>query len=243
MNIMIFTDNEVLYNAFSNIVKEKSLDKQHKFVYACSPSNELFYKYPEVQKINVSSSGDDLIEQFNLIISCHSKQIFPKKVVNSIRCINIHPGFNPYNRGWFPQVFSIINNKPLGATIHEMDEFIDHGNIIIQKGIELFSWDTSLTAYNRVIAIEIKLLNEYINILIEGTYQSIPMVKEGNYNSKQDYDKLCKIDLDKMASYKDTINHLRALSHGELNNAYFLDEDNNKIYIKINLYKEGKNES
>ena len=85
MNIMIFTDNEVLYNAFSNIVKEKSLDKQHKFVYACSPSNELFYKYPEVQKINVSSFGDDLIEQFNLIISCHSKQIFPKSFLESAK--------------------------------------------------------------------------------------------------------------------------------------------------------------
>lgn len=243
MNIMIFTDNIVLYNACIKIIQAKKLDKLHKFTYACSPSNELFNTYSEVSKLKISTIQDYLIKSFDLIISCHSKQIFPRKIVNLIRCINVHPGFNPYNRGWFPQVFAIINKMKIGVTIHEMDEYVDHGNIIVQQEVELFSWDTSLTVYNRIIETEIKLLDNCIDDLIQKNYQSKPMKDEGNYNSIQDYKKLCQIDLNKRVSYQDAINHLRALSHGNLKNAYFLDDDNNKIYISINLNKESEDES
>ena len=43
----------------------------------------------------------------------------------------------------FQQVFSILNKLPVGVTIHEMDEQLDHGIIIVQKEINIFSWETS----------------------------------------------------------------------------------------------------
>lgn len=237
MNIMIFTDNLHMYNSFIAIIDKKIINNLHNFEYACSPSNQFFKKIDNIKEINIKEQLSILVKKFDLIISCHSKQIFPSTLVNNVRCINIHPGLNPYNRGWYPQIFSIINNMPLGATIHEMDEEIDHGNIIAQQQVILHSWDTSLTAYNKVIEMEVKLLEKHIVEIINATYQSTPMSTEGNYNSKQDFDKLCKINLNQVASYKDVINHLRALTHGDLNNAYYLDEDKNKIYLKITLEK------
>jgi len=240
MKILIFTDNLYMYNNFIKIIKNKRLDKLHYFEYACSPSNIIFKHINNVKELNIKSNINNIINKFNLIISCHSKQIFPSSLVNNIRCINIHPGLNPYNRGWYPQVFSIINKMPLGATIHEMDEEIDHGNIIIQKKIKVQSWDTSLTAYNRVLNAEIKLLDISIESIINSEYQSIPMEKEGNYNSKQDFNELCKLNLTEITTIGNLIDKLRALTHGIHKNAYFIDSENNKVFININLEKENK---
>lgn len=85
--------------------------------------------------INVrdKSTVDNIIGLYDLVFSLHCKQIFPKKLVDEVTCINFHPGFNPFNRGWYPQSFSIINGMPAGATIHKMDENVDSGEIIAQK--------------------------------------------------------------------------------------------------------------
>jgi hypothetical protein len=56
----------------------------------------------------VSKNIDDLCRSYDVIISWHCRQIFPKELIERVRCINIHPGFNPYNRGYFPHVFSDI---------------------------------------------------------------------------------------------------------------------------------------
>jgi len=237
LNIMVFTDNEFIYDNFITIIKDKKLHKAHNFTYACSISNDAFEKNDSVKKLRISEHVDSLIDKYDLIISCHSKQVFPAKLVNSIRCINIHPGLNPYNRGWYPQVFSIINKKPLGATIHEMDEQIDHGSIIVQKDIKLNSWDTSITAYNKVIQAEVELLKKSVNDIIYGTYLATPMLNEGNYNSKQDFNDLCKLDLKEKTTLREVIDKLRALTHGEYSNAYYIDEHSNKIFIKISLEK------
>ena len=238
MNIMVFTDNKFMYEKLVKIIELRELDKENIFTYACSKNNALFEKSIEVKKINIKDNVEEIILNYNLVISCHSKQIFPNKLIHSLRCINIHPGYNPYNRGWYPQVFSILNNHPLGVTIHEMDEEIDHGDIIVQKELTSYSWDTSLTLYNRILELEVELLNENIEFLIQGTYKTFPMHGEGNYNSKQDYNKLCELDLTKKATTKDVIDQLRALTHGNFNNAYFIDKHGDKIFVKIILEKE-----
>lgn len=235
MKIMIFTDNLYMYQNFIEIIEQKNLNKLHNFEYACSPSNSLFEKIDNVKELNIKDKANDLVNKFDLIISCHSKQIFPPVLVNNIRCINIHPGLNPYNRGWYPQVFSIINKMPLGATIHEMDEEVDHGAIIVQKEIELYSWDTSLTAYNRVIEAEIELLNKSIESIIDRTYNTVSMEHEGNYNSKQDFNELCELKLAEKMTVEEIIDKLRALTHGEYSNAFFVDSDGTKVYVSIGL--------
>ena len=61
------------------------------------------------------------------------------------------------------------------------------------------------------------------------------MKSEGNYNSKQDFDKLCKLNLNETLNMKQCIDKLRALTHGKYKNAYFINENNEKIYISIDL--------
>jgi methionyl-tRNA formyltransferase len=156
-----------------------------------------------------------------------------------VKCINIHPGFNPINRGWYPQVFSIINKLPVGATIHEIDEKLDHGNIIAREFVNKESYDTSESLYNKIVDKEIELLELNIENIISGNFKVTVPEEEGNLNLKKDFNKLLELDLEEQISVGDLINRLRALTHGDFNNAYFIDPSTGKkIFIRINLKPE-----
>ena len=237
MRVMILTDNEFIYNEFKAIV-QKGQYEDIIFEYFFSKTNGKFkikYKDSEFKKIDLKDQLDLVIERYNLIISLHCKQLFPNRLVSSIRCINIHPGFNPYNRGWFPQVFSILNKLPIGVTIHEMDDKLDHGPIILQKEVKISSYDTSYDVYKKIQNLEIELLTNNLRDIIDNNYKSILPKSEGNINFKKNFDDLCEIDLDKVVRFRDAIDYLRALSFHGYENAYFYDEDGRKISVEINL--------
>lgn len=193
--------------------------------------------FPKTEIIDLKKQEDieKLIEFFDLIISIHCKQLFPAELVKKRKCINIHPGYNPVNRGWYPQVFAILNDLDVGATIHEMDELLDHGRIIARKKIVKKGYDTSLSLYNRILDAEIELVNEFLPLILEGNFQSFNPENEGNLFLKQDFNSLLEIDLNERVTFKQAIDRLRALTHGNYNNAYFFDEHKNKIFVSINL--------
>ena len=174
-------------------------------------------------KINIKNPDTVIIilRTYDLVFSLHCKQIFPRKLVESIPCYNFHPGFNPYNRGWFPQVFSIINGLTTGATVHLMDAEIDHGEILAQKEVEIRPDDTSLEAYNRIIEQEKALITEYLDPILSGKTHTFKPTKTGNYNSIEDYRKICQLDLNNTDTLRNHINLLRALTHGEFKNATY----------------------
>jgi len=242
--ILLVTDNEVLLFRFKKLIHERIVFEKAKFKvhYAYTSKNVAFYtKFFEtdwIRPITIKNEVDFLIKEYDIILSLHCKQLFPEKLVKNVKCINIHPGLNPNNRGWFPQVFSIINKLPCGATIHEMDEQLDHGKIICQKEVKIEMWDTSLTAYNKIIEAEIELLSDNLENILIGQYESF-LPEVGNLNLRIDFDKLCNIDLEDTDTFLNHINKLRALTHGNYANAYFIDKETNKrVYVKIELTHE-----
>jgi methionyl-tRNA formyltransferase len=244
-SILVVSDNEVILTEFVNLLDRRPELKHHRmFSFACHPMNEDLKNKQinnyTVKPQDIKSEYVKLSVQYDLIISAHCKQIFPAALVNSTKCINIHPGYNPYNRGWYPQVFAIINGSPLGATIHEIDESIDHGKIIDRERVVLKSSDTSLTAYNRVQAKEFELLERNIQDILTGAYKTIAPEIEGNVNSKNDFNNLCEIDLEENLTFKQAIDRLRSLTHPPFKNAYFIDpETKQKIWVEIRLDTEG----
>jgi methionyl-tRNA formyltransferase len=191
-----------------------------------------------IKKINISRNPDCLCNDYNLLISIHCKQLIPSRLLRVLRCVNVHPGYNPYNRGWFPHVFSIINGLKTGVTIHEIDEKIDHGPIIVQKEYVIKPWDTSETVYQNLIKMEKELLIKHFKTILEKQYHAKKPKFDGNINYHKDFNKLRQINLDKIGSYRDLINHLRALSHAEYENAFFIDESGNKVFVRLILEKQ-----
>ena len=240
-NILIITDNPFLAERFEKEVWSSVDHSKYKLSYNCSP-----YSSPDQFNLKSNINAVDLNKNevitdlllFDLIISIHCKQLFPKRLIDNVRCINVHPGYNPINRGWYPQVFSIINDTPIGATIHEIDEKLDHGKIIAREFVEKFEYDTSKTLYDRVVEKEIQLLKENLLGILDYTYKLITPENHGNLYLKKDFNNLCELDLDKESSLRQTIDLLRALTHGDYSNAYFKTKNNKKVYVSISLTYE-----
>ncbi|EJL94019.1 dTDP-4-amino-4,6-dideoxyglucose formyltransferase [Pantoea sp. GM01] len=186
------------------------------------------------KKVNVKDEKtiESIIQNYDMVFSLHCKQIFPNRLVENVCCINFHPGLNPYNRGWYPQAFSIINGLPIGSTIHLMDAEVDHGEIISQKEVEIDISDTSLEVYRKVIETEKKLIQENIYNIIENKFITTKPKKDGNYNGIKDYNKLCELNLTSEGSLGEHLKLLRATTHGSFKNAYFID-NGKKYYVKI----------
>ncbi len=240
-NILVITDNIRLASKLHSLIGTKTF-KEYVFSFKCSSGSESGMNQAlefEIEPICIKEQYEELIGQYDLIISLHCKQLFPPDLIKQVRCVNVHPGLNPHNRGWFPQVFSIINGLPIGATIHEIDEELDHGKIIAQKETTIRSWETSIDVYNRVLKIEMELLKENLQLIIEGRYNSIEPKEEGNLNLKKDFNELCKLNLNENLSLGEAINKLRALTHGSYKNAYFLDAvTGDRIYVSIELERK-----
>jgi len=238
VQVILLTDNKYVFERFREIISIKNLDDVN-FEYYCSPSSEqLFSKIDDVSILDIKSDYRKIVNKANLVISCHCKKIFPAELVNTVRCVNVHPGLNPYNRGWYPQVFAINNGLPHGATIHEMDEEIDHGNIIAQQIVDISMKDTSRSVYDRVVEAEVKLFRENFVDIIFGCYKSMPMLEEGNYNSIQDFKDMLEIDLDRVGTFREFYNLLRSLTHEPYSNAFIIDDSGSKIKLKLNLELE-----
>jgi methionyl-tRNA formyltransferase len=239
--ILVISDNPVLISNFHQLILEyKNVPEVN---YCCTKGNTALLNDKslpvKVYAVDVKEEYEEIAQKYDLIFSLHCKQLFPAVLVSKVKCINVHPGYKPYNRGWFPQVFSIINKLPAGATIHEIDELLDHGAIIARREAEINSWDTSLDIYDKVQQIEITLLKENLASILQGTYNTINAEKEGNINLKKDFNGLCKLDMNKVMTMGEAIDHLRALTHGKYENAYFLDpKTDSKVYVKILLEPE-----
>lgn len=241
-HVLVLTDNRLLWQKFIQVVESEKVDTR--FIYCFSSVNKQFLEEfatrPDFLPVNVKTDWQRIAREFDLVISLHCKQIFPLDLVRAVKCINIHPGLNPYNRGWFPQAFSIINKLPLGATIHEMDEQIDHGPIIDQEEVPVFSWDTSLTAYDRVVDAEMRLIRKNLKTILRGDYSVRLLTEEGNLNKVSDYRELCLLDLNERGTLSTFLDRLRALTHGDLRNAYFVDKRGKKVFVKVELQPDNE---
>ena len=240
-HILVVSDNIVLLRKFKCISEEEKYS-DFTFDFTISPfsSLEIFQSeliFPiKIMDIKNSDVIENLVNSYSIIFSVHCKQMFPKSLVDRIRCINIHPGYNPINRGWYPQVFSIIHKLPIGATIHEIDEHLDHGKIIDRKFVSKEMTDTSITLYNKVVEAEIELIEKNLLNILKGEYYSFEDHLNEHLFLKEDFKKLTELDLNEVDTLGNFIDKLRALTHGDFKNAYFIDPGTGeKIYVKIQL--------
>ena len=241
IKVLVVSDNESLVEHMKYEAEKENIKSIANFDYKYSCLNLGHQGLVALGCSSIDMKNPDIIcaikEKYDLVFSLHCKQIFPAELVTAVRCINFHPGLNPYNRGWYPQVFSIINKKPLGVTIHLMDAEVDHGEIIYQEEVDVFQSDTSLEAYNRVLDKEKELISLYLENLLKGHFESHAPIEVGNYNSIEDFVRLCQLDLESYGTLREHLDLLRALSHGGFNNGYFY-EGKDKVFLKLNLVKE-----
>jgi methionyl-tRNA formyltransferase len=242
-NILVISDNPSLCFRFCGIISVHQW-QDTAFSFAISPFSDpaLFdVGNHKVKTIDLRQPDQvaDILKQHDLVFSIHCKQIFPPALVSGVKCINVHPGYNPVNRGWYPQVFAILHKLEIGATIHEIDNEVDHGPIIARELVPMYPQDTSGDLYNRILDKEIEMLGHWLQPIVGNNYEAVMPGNEGNLYLKKDFNALLALDVNEPTTMGDAIDKLRALTHGTFNNAYFIDSaTGKKIYVRIQLTPE-----
>jgi methionyl-tRNA formyltransferase len=78
---------------------------------------------------------DQMVNIPDFIISYNYSHILPKNIVNAFseRIFNLHISLLPWNRGYSPNFWSFMENTPKGVSIHQIDESLDTGEILVQQ--------------------------------------------------------------------------------------------------------------
>ena len=101
--------------------------------------------------------------------------------------INLHISYLPYNRGSHPNFWSFIENTPKGVSIHEINERIDSGNLILRKRINFKKIEnhTFNSTYEILIREIENLFKKNYSKLIYNKYKIIKFKERGTYHSKK----------------------------------------------------------
>lgn len=164
--------------------------------------------------------------------------------IMSYGCINIHPAFLPYNRGNYPNVWSIVDETPAGVTIHYIDEKIDTGDIIAQREVEIEPVDTGESLYRKLEKECVSLFTSTWSIIRSGKAQRKPQTpEEGSFYRTSDVNRIDEIDLDRTYKARDLINIVRARTFPPYQGAYFI-QNGLKVYLRLELmYEDESRES
>src|SRR5262249_17417629 len=122
--------------------------------------------------------------------------------------------------------------------IHEIDDQLDHGPIIAQRECPIEPWDSSGSVYARLMAIERELGVEHFAAGRDGSYTTEPPPIEGSLNLKKDLEELRQLDLNEHGTFGDFLNRLRALTHDDFRNAWFVDASGRKVFVRVVLEPE-----
>lgn len=168
---------------------------------------------------------------FGYILKAPTLSLFPRGVVN------LHPSLLPWNKGQYPNVWSIVERTPAGVTLHYIDEGIDTGDIIARREVPVLPHDTGLTLYRRLEDAALDLFRETWPMIRAGEAPRLPQSGGGSYHRTRDVERIDEIDLDRQYTARDLIDILRARTFPPYRGAFFKAQGR-KVYVRIELLPE-----
>ncbi len=162
--------------------------------------------------------------------------ILPKPVLDVFPAgvVNLHPGYLPFNRGVYPNVWSIVDRTPAGVTLHYVDDGVDTGDIIAQERVDVDPVDTGETLYRKLERKSVELFKEIWPLIRSGAAPRRPQTGEGTSHRMADVDRIDRIDLDRTYTARALIDILRARTFPPHNGAYF-EVDGRRYQLRMEL--------
>ena len=168
---------------------------------------------------------------FGFILKTPVLELFPRGV------INLHPALLPFNRGASPNIWSIVDETPAGATLHYVDAGVDTGDILAQREVVVDATDTGYSLYRKLEDASYELfINEWPNV-VSGSVERRPQPAGGTVHRVKDREPLAEIDLDRTYTARELINVIRALTFPPYHGAWFRDGDRT-VYMRLELTAE-----
>jgi methionyl-tRNA formyltransferase len=181
--------------------------------------------------------------QPDYIVCIHFPYIVPKSVLDIPRygVLNLHPAYLPYNRGWHTPSWALLEQTPVGATLHFMDEGIDTGDIVHQKQLAPSADDTANSLYAKLKMLEFEVFNEAWPMLAKGNHTRIAQQKDtGSTHKRSDLfsPEIQEINLDKPQLPRDLIRQLRALTTNDLSEAAYYRDNGKTFRVQVTIVEE-----
>jgi methionyl-tRNA formyltransferase len=177
----------------------------------------------------------ELVNSSEIGLSAFFGHVLPSNLISRFKrgIINLHPSYLPIGKGSHPIVWSLLERKVQGVTIHLMDSGIDTGDILWQKEIATSLSDTSGDIY--VKASELLLLNSIPKILdwVDGKIDLMPNPAVGSTHKSGDLDKVLEKEITEIDSLVNHINWINALNFSNGKKAIVRDFQGNRWSIEL----------
>jgi methionyl-tRNA formyltransferase len=175
----------------------------------------------------------------DLLLSIYFGFILKDDVLSIPRlgAVNLHPGLLPFNKGAYPNVWSIVDHTPAGVTLHLIDSGVDTGNIIAQREVPIERTDTGATLYARLERVALDLFCETWPSIREGDICGCPQNGAGTWHCKADSERIDTVDPQAFYRAGDLIDLLRARTFPPHKGAY-LNFGNERVYLRLELWSE-----
>ena len=243
MKIFILADNIIgrevvkfLKNKGENIVgiaiHPKKYQNKSKEILKLSKNISTFRLGKKISKINLKKIR---LLKPDIILVVYWRFLLNKQFINISKygAVNFHMGYLPYNRGTNPNVWPIIENTPAGCTIHKIDENIDSGSLIVQKGTKYTLEDTAKTLYLRILKDFKKLFETNWHKMKRNKFKGTKIdTKKGSIHYRKQFKNLSKIDLNKKIYPLELFNKIRAKMFEPYEPAYIVYNKKTQRYRK-----------
>ncbi len=166
-----------------------------KILYLGYPESEVFNYLTlkgEVQQSMNKLGTTVMIDSFDWIILFGYPHILSGEIIRKARnpILNLHISFLPYNRGASPNFWSWYDNTPKGVSIHEIDEGIDTGNILIQREQVLSESETLRSSYDKLRKHIETLFIQNFDKIVSGEISSIPQKGGGSVHRLKEFEEI-----------------------------------------------------
>jgi len=117
---------------------------------------------------------------FGYILRAPLLELLPDGVVN------LHPAYLPWNRGGYPNVWSIVEGTPAGATLHWIDAGVDTGDLIARVEVPVEPWDTGQTLYWKCCAASLRVFRGAWHAIASGEAKRTRQPEGGSVHRDRD---------------------------------------------------------
>ena len=174
-------------------------------------------------------------KQADILFSVNFGYRFPNSILDLFTLpVNLHLSLLPYNKGAFPNVWSIIEGTPAGVSLHTMTEQIDEGPILFQREVGVAEDDTAETLYRKLLIAAVDLVREHAGDVLEGRVTPREQPAGGTSHTEQDFHNLLRLEPERQYPARELINLLRAMTFPPHLNLYF-EHAGGRTYLNLHL--------
>jgi len=126
--------------------------------------------------------------------------------------LNLHPGYLPYNKGFYYYVWAQLDGTPAGVSIHRMVADVDAGEIISQARVRISPADTGAVIYAKHEDASIRLFRATWPAIVGNRYKLYDQSHPGTRHRVAETEEIAHVDPFERVRVIDFLDRVRVLT-------------------------------